>query len=149
MNDFLKPLIGLSVALVVGYGVGRYLQPAEIRVKKEQVIKEVEVVRKDIVIVEHEVKRPDGTTTIERRTEDRSVERTDTNTQNKEETRIVNTKPQWKIQGGIGMNYSSAQLDSLKPIYSVGVERRILGPIFVGIQANTDKYIGFTASWEL
>lgn len=33
--------------------------------------------------------------------------------------------------------------------YALGVERRVLGPVWAGVQANKDREILFTLSWEL
>lgn len=143
MNKYLSALVALLVVAGLGYGFGRYMQPAKIQIKKEEVIKEVEVVKKDVVVVEKITTNKDGTTVVERRTEDKSTERSSTDTRTKESTLVINVKPQWRVQGMVGYR---GQLD--RPMYGAGIERRILGPVFVGAWGNTEKQFGLSAGFE-
>lgn len=145
MNDYLKLALAALLIGGLGYAAGRYVQPAKVEIKKEVEVKEVEVTRKNIVTVTHEEKRPDGTVITDSRTEDKSTEATRTDTKSKESTTITNVKPQWKVSGGAGVKYNEI---SLQPVYTVGVERRILGPIFVGAYGRTDKEVGLSVSVE-
>ena len=121
--------------MAVGYGVGRYLQPARIEIKKEQ----VEVVKKDIKIVERVVTRPDGTTEKETITEDK----TKTEKETLESSLTVNKKPDWKVSGLSGLDLSNKS-----QFYGVQVDRRIIGPVFVGVTATTNKTIGLSVGME-
>lgn len=143
MNKYAKISVIVLSALLLGYGVGRYIQPAKVQIKREEVIREVEVVKRDVRIVEREIKRPDGTVERERIEEDRSTETVKKDTDKKDSTLIVNAKPQWKLQGFVGTDGNLAS-----PIYGVGVERRILGPFFLGGYANTKKEFGLSVSFE-
>lgn len=128
----------LSISLIllaVGYGVGRYLQPARIEIKKEQ----VEVVKKDIKIVEKLITRPDGTTEKETITEDK----TKTEKETLESSLTINKKPDWKVSGLSGLDLSSKS-----QFYGVQVDRRIIGPVFVGVTATTNKTIGLSVGME-
>jgi hypothetical protein len=144
MNNYGKAAIAAIICILLGYAFGRYLQPAKIEIKREVEIKEVQVVKKDVVTVVHEVKTPDGTVTTDSRTEDRTTETTKTDTVAKESTSIENLKPQWRIQAGTDFKERA-----LGPLYSIGVERRIIGPIFVGGSINMDKQAMLTVSMEL
>ena len=134
-------IVGLLL-LIVGYGIGRYLQPAQIKIKKEEVIKEVEVVQKDIRIVEREIIRPDGTKEKEKITEDKSQESTKKERDTKESTQVVNTKPDWRINGLTALN------NNRNIVYGLQVERRILGPISIGAWGVTDSTIGLSVGVE-
>lgn len=132
MKKFL--LIGLFACAAAGYGVGRYLQPARIEIKKEQ----VEVIKKDIKVVERIVTRPDGTTEKETVTEDKTLSQKET----LDQSLVVNKKPNWKASGLAGLDISESQF------YGVQVERRILGPFFVGAMVTTNKTIGLSIGME-
>lgn len=119
--NFRHLLIGALVALGVGYGIGRYLQPAEIKIKKE------EIVRTDKVIVDRYITRPDGTVERERREENR------TEVVRREDKQIVAAKPQWKVSAFGGLENGSLALKG------GAIERRILGSIFVGAGALSVK----------
>lgn len=134
-------IVGLLL-LVVGYGTGRYLQPAKIQIKKEEVIKEVEVIKKDIRIVEREITRPDGTKEKERITEDKSQESTKKEKDTKESTLIANKKPDWRVNGLAALN------NDRNIVYGLHVERRILGPISVGAFGLTDTTVGLSVGIE-
>lgn len=134
-------IVGLLL-LVVGYGTGRYLQPAKIQIKKEEVIKEVEVIKKDIRIVEREITRPDGTKEKERITEDKSQESTKKEKDTKESTLIANKKPDWRVNGLAALN------NDRNIVYGLQVERRILGPISVGAFGLTDTTVGLSVGIE-
>lgn len=134
-------IVGLLL-LAVGYGTGRYLQPAKIQIKKEEVIKEVEVIKKDIRIVEREITRPDGTKEKERITEDKSQESTKKEKDTKESTLIANKKPDWRVNGLAALN------NDRNVVYGLQVERRILGPISVGAFGLTDTTVGLSVGLE-
>lgn len=115
--------------LLLGYGTGRYLQPANVVIKKEEVIKEVETTHKDVVTHEHTVKNKDGSEVTDRTTEDKSTEVSNKQITEKESTTITNKKPDWFITAGAEANSIS---NIANPTYQLGVNRRILGPIFLG-----------------
>lgn len=134
--------------LSVGYGVGRFLQPAIVKIKKEEVIKEVEVVKKDIVVVEKETRLPDGTIIVDRRTEDKSTESTKKDTSKKEDSVVVMQKAQYRVRGGVGFDF-----DAKSAQYSVGGEKRFWGPLSLGVDVVVGSSFGVkggmvTASWE-
>jgi hypothetical protein len=134
-------LIGL-ILLALGYGLGRYIQPAKIETKIEQVVKEVEVVKKDIVVKERIIKQKDGTEITERTTEDRSTETTDKKSESSSSTVVTNKKPDWRI------NALGALNKDRDITYGLQVERRILGNISAGVYGMTDKTIGLSVGME-
>lgn len=143
MNDLVKIALAILIAAGVGYGFGRYVQPAKVEIKKEEVIKEVETTKKDIVIVEKETHLPDGTVIKEKKTEDKSTEVVKKEEKTKESTVTTNEKPQWKVQALAGL-----ELGTVGPVYGAGVERRILGPFFAGVYGKTNKEVGASLSFE-
>lgn len=132
----------LIIAAVVGavaYSVGRWAMPPKIETKIEVV--EKEVIKRDVQIVEREVKQPDGTTIIDRTTVDRSTKLTD-----KESTKetIVTNLPKWHVSAGV-----IASLDSLKtPSYIITVEKNLFATISVGLTATTDKQVGVVLGYS-
>lgn len=120
-------LLCVASAALAGWAVKRYL-PTEV-VKTETV--EVE----KIVTIIHREKKPDGTVVEdEKRTEDRQ---TDTDTV---ASKPVAPPPNWHI--------SAQYLPDTLPAYGINVERRILGPIFVGVGANTRKELHVSLGFE-
>jgi hypothetical protein len=120
---------------IISFGSGRYLTPTKVVTQIKTV--EVEHVIKDdnVVTTTHEVKEPDGEDVVDTTTKDLTT----TVTQEKEateETKTVTTeKPQWKVSGII----TAKPLTLYQPSYGALVERRILGPVFIGAGANTDS----------
>lgn len=135
----------LIVVIVAGagYGIGRYLQPAQIEIKEIEVVKEIEVIKKDVVTVIKEVERPDGSKERHTTIEDRSRETTKKESEKETSTTIVNEKPQWRAQALLKLNNVLTL-----PVYGAGIERRIVGPFSAGVWATTDRNIGVSASFE-
>jgi hypothetical protein len=161
-------IIVIAIATVVGYGFGRFTTPEKVVTKVEtvEVIKEVikEVKIKDekkketvkrktkTVIKEY----PDGRkiTEIYEVTEDTIFVETqeivdlrkqieDLKKQNESKI-IISQKPQWKFQGLAGVEITRPT----KPIYGLGVERRIIGPIFMGVYGKSNSEAGVSLSLE-
>lgn len=144
MKNLWKYILGAMLLLALGYGIGRHVQPARVEIKREVQLKEVEVIKKDVVIVEKEIVRPDGTIEKERTEIDKSKYESEKNFSEKESTLIVGSKPQWKVQASTNFKNNNVA----GPLYGLGVERRIIGPIFVGGFVNADKQVGLSLSWE-
>ena len=137
MNLKLWSLSLLSVA-ALAYATGRYFQPAKIEIK--EVVKEIEVIKKDVRTVIREVVKTDGSKETVTVIEDKSKETS--KKESSKETIITNAKPQWRVQG-------LADLTTLaSPVYGVGIERRILGPIFVGGFVKANREYGVSVSLE-
>lgn len=109
-------IIGLLIA-AIAYGTGRYASP----VKTVEVEKIVEKEKKETSRTTRTIKRPDGTVVQEEIVKDKTSKE-----QKKDTTKIVdNKKPDWFIGVGYGV---------YKTAYSIEANRRILGPVFIGIQ---------------
>lgn len=145
MDNFKKIGILVSVGLLLlalGYGIGRHLQPAKIEIKKEEIIKEVEVIKKDIEIIEREVTRPDGTVEKERIERDKSTETVNKDTKTKESNVTIFSKPDWKFDTLAALNKDRVL------VYGIKVDRRILGNLHAGAFVLTDTTIGVSVGLE-
>jgi len=146
MNKYLAMLLGAILLAGLGYAFGRYAQPAKVVIKTEIQTVEVEKKRNNIVTVTHEVEQKDGTKIIDTRTEDKSIEMNTIDQTVKQTETITNAKPNWKVQGLAGANYLHLTSDPL--VYTVDVEHRFIGPIFLGAYGRSDKEIGLSISVE-
>lgn len=123
------------VLLALGYGIGRYVQPANIKEVEKEVVK----TQHDVVTVVKEIKRPDGTIEKEIRTEDKTSKE-----KSKESVvEIKNNKPDWKVHALYGKN-----IDDMKDVYGIQVDRRIMANISVSVWGNTSKTIGIGIGYE-
>lgn len=135
--------LGVLVAAGLGYATGRYAQPAKVVIQTKEVVKTVTVVQHDTVTVVKEVKHPDGTTETDTTITDKDKDTTsDSDTKTASET-ITNLKPQWKAGVQAGYNFSSFQ-----KVYGAQIDRRILGPLFIGAWGNSDHAGGVSVSIE-
>lgn len=127
MNKAVIGLVVVAIALLIGYGVGRYLQPARV------------VTKTQVVTVEHThtvtITEPNGTTTV---TTDTGIV-----TKEKDETTITDIKPQWRVSG-----LAAVSPNTIGMVYGGQVERRILGPIYVGAFGLTNSTFGINLGIE-
>lgn len=156
LNENKYKILGVALLLLVAYALGKYTQPAIVvtKVETHEVIKYVEKEtktkqnNKDIVIVE--TRYPDGTVKKETHIVDKGTVVIDKSKEGSSEkdsssTTVVSyNKPQWKAAALLGITDYS--LDNR--VYGLEVERRILGPIFVGAWGLTNKTIGVSAGLE-
>jgi xanthosine utilization system XapX-like protein len=118
------------VGILVGFGLGTKIFPT---IKEKTVEVQVDKVVKDVQTVIKVVTRPDGTkeeiTTIVDRTKE-----------NKEysNTKTV-SKNDWHISANAGRSFSDSNI-----IYGIQVERRVLGDVYLGALATTDKRVGIS-----
>jgi ribosomal protein S7 len=136
--------------MALSAGTAYYFAPTKIETKTE--VKEVEVVKETkkeqkhvntkIVVTEY----PDGRKTTETYIVDDSVVFVDKDVEKQveivKEKKVENAKPQWnaKVSTSLYPNFNS--------IYQVDVNRRILGPIFLGVYGRTDKEFGIGVGFE-
>jgi hypothetical protein len=139
------------VVAALAYATGRYIQPAkvitEVEVKTEIVEVEVEKTKTEVRTIVKEVIKPDGTkettTTTENIAETKKKNKKEAQSERKELKIVEGLKPQWKAQVLIGLENIEI------PSYRVGVERRIVGPIFAGAYSNTNfQEYGLSVSME-
>lgn len=129
-NGTLKCIVITIVALVVGFVGGRQTAPTKVVVKKEEVIKEVESSKDKTKVVEKEVIKPDGTIIkkkVAKAVKEKKAERESTVKVTKIEESY---KPQWKVGALTGIQGGSVGIVGMQ------VERRIVGPVFLGVTGN-------------
>lgn len=152
------------IVALSGYAFGRYFQPPEVEIK--EVVVEKEVVRTEIQVVEKKVyvkatnvntktettvvKAPDGTETTktvvtdkstvnEASTQEVAVEEVAEKTIDRAVEKIVFTEVRknyhLRVDAGVGARF----VNELTPVLQLGIgfERRIVGPFFGGVWANT------------
>lgn len=128
--------IAIVITAALSAVVTRYYFP---KLQMQTVEVEKEVVKNNVVTVTKIVKEKDGTETTEITTVDKSTKKS-------EDSKVVSiaASKDWMIS-------ASAQTDfkeGLKPVYGLQVQRRILGPFYLGATANTDKAIGVSVGFE-
>lgn len=128
-------LILMLISAVISAAVTRYYWP-KLEVKNVEVQKEV--VRNDIRTVYRTIERPDGTKETIKETTDKSVKQA---TSSKEST--IFSRKDWVVSTSAGTRFSN-----FEPIYGLQVQRRILGPFYVGAVASTDKMVGVSVGLE-
>ena len=172
MGKYLKiSLVTIAIA-ALGYGFGRFTAPSKvieiekirtIEIEKiveieKEVIKEVTVENKNINTTTTITEYPDGrketvitvvdltTIGIEKDTEkdtERDMEKDTTSSIDKTKITIYK-KTQWKLTGLAGFELGNWTT----PVYGALIEKRILGPIYVGGWALSNKTIGVGLSFE-
>ena len=140
--------IGVLVLLGAGYGIGRYLQPAEVKTEIKIVEKEVVVEKKDVVTVIKETKNSDGTITKETVITDRTTIEAETNKTTEAIKEVIAQKPQYRIRLESGYDFNQKQQQ-----HALGLEKRFWGPLSLGVAGTVDQNMGFksanlTVSWE-
>lgn len=150
MNTWQK---ALAVLLLCGFcfGMGRYLTPDKVIHEVEEKIVEVtkEVIKQVGKTQTHIIETiyPDGRKVTETFILDEKtvvIEKDKFNEIIKKEREVIeNSKPNYQIRVGTG-----TKIDGFKLEYTVGIEKRVLGPIFAGAYGRTDKELGITLSME-
>lgn len=123
----LKKYAVMLLALGLAFAGGRYLTPEKV-IEKQSVKTEIEYITR-------EIRASDGTITKEVIKRD-VVEKT-------KEKIVESSKPNYKVT--LIPKYS---IPKKEITYGASIEKRILGPIFGGIYADTEKNIGLTVSLE-
>ncbi len=131
-------LILALIVTIVSAGLTRYLFP---RIETQTVDVVHEVIKKDIRTITKIVEKPDGTkeTTI-----DETDKSTDKKTEKHTETTYQNKD--WQVAGTAETDYT--QLQEVKLDYGVHIQRRILGPFYLGALINTNKQVGVSLGLE-
>lgn len=136
MKKYSKSILIFLILFGIGYGVGRYTTPEKVRTE----IVEKEVVKKDVVTVIKEIVNKDGTKTTETIIKDKSQSQTDS--LNLSETTY--SKSKYKINAMVG----SQNFDFVNPVYGLMVQKRFIGPFFLGAYGTNKKDIGLTVGFE-
>ena len=100
-------------------------------VRTEQQTVEREFIKRDVVTVTKYEQRPDGSSTTTTVTTDKSKE-----SATKSQTVSAAPLPQWMI-GATVQQYNAATA----PTYGLTVQRRMLGPVWLGVAADTNKTV--------
>ena len=138
-------LSGSGVILIlVGVAIGFHIRPYRLKLWKEvvtveKIVKE-EVTKKDVKTTI--TKNIDGTevTVIEDKTTIDSTTSKDSATKSKESKTIENKKNDWHI--AIDGRVKPFEGNFLSPTYGASIDRRVLGPFWLGIYGSTDKSFG-------
>lgn len=143
---FRQPLASLSF-LLIGFGVGLFFTPKKVISQS----KTVETTNSQIAKTENkankttkiETVKPDGTkviTVIEDRSVTTENKAISSKTEIKEKTKIVENKkqPSWMISGQAGTQLTDPGIRS----YGGAIQKRILGPFWVGVYGDSRGNIG-------
>lgn len=141
MTIAIKYLAGIVViSMIIGGAItAKFVSSRE--VVKTQTIDRV-VVQDHVVTVVKEIDRPDGTKEITT-TADQVTNKTDNSIKSAEDLKPPELK-NWMVSGGIGLDFDG----TVDKVYDVNINRRILGPIFVGAWANTKSQAGLNVGFE-
>ncbi len=132
----LKQITIYSIFLIVGTAaLTRYLWPS---IQTQIKIEEKEVVRNDVRTIIKERTKSDGTKETETEIIDRTIKEKD-----KHYTAITTKKKDWFIAGGASINPND-----VRPVYNLQVNRRIIGPFYLGASVNTRKDVGLQIGAE-
>lgn len=129
-------LITAILALAIGFGLGSYLMP---RIETQTVETEKEVIRRDVVTEIREIVRPDGSRETVSTIVDKSKEQKDSKS-------VITTIAQsnWHVS----LNGSVKSLKLEQPIYTLQIERRVLGDIYIGGSVSSEKAVGLSIGME-
>lgn len=136
MNISIKSVaIIMLVVAIASAALTRYCFP-QIQVKTVE--KEKDVHHNDIVTVVKVVKEKDGSEETTSTTIDHS-----TNVLTDNKTTTIMAQPNWMVSASADIKF-----DDIRPVYAFQIQRRILGPFFVGGNLTTDKYAGVSIGFE-
>ncbi len=127
MKETLIKIGGVVLLLAFMFGLGRYTAPAKIE-EKQIVTKETEFITRETV-------KPDGTVVKETIKKDTATKENQTVVDNKKAGFKVSVIPQYNF-------------DTKQTIYGATIEKRIVGNVFAGIYADTNKTVGVVVSME-
>lgn len=129
-------LILVLVVAIISAGLTRYYFP-KIETQTVDVIKEV--IKTDIRTITRIVERPDGT-------KETIIDETDKSTNNKTEKHTDTTyaNKDWLLS----VSAQTEVTQIMKPDYGVQVQRRILGPFYLGGMVDTSKRVGVSLGME-
>lgn len=142
-NNKILLLIAVAVS-AISFWAGWMLNPQEVRIETVEIEKEVIKEVKDVRIVKEVVQSPDGTITTKETTEDKTVTDTSKESESKRLELTKRSSPQWKVRVTREIDFTK----EVNPEYGVGIERRILGPFFLGAWVTTQKQAGVSVGFE-
>ncbi len=119
------------IVAVLSAAVTRYYFP-QIQTKTVEVTKEV--VKTDVRTVVHTVTSPNGTVDSTTTVIDHS-----TKTETEHKTSVTMAEKNWNVSGFIESNF---HLEA--PSYGVHIQRKVLGPLSLGVLTNTKGDVGLS-----
>ena len=158
----------LVLALGAAFAAGRFLAPDKVITQTEVVEVEKEVIREVVKESETEsvqlerqthtiiTERPDGTKiteifevnkdtiVIDRRSEQGFEVDTETESEISDIRIVERSRPQWKV----GTMAVTSSFEEFSVDYGLTVERRMFGPIFMGVTGVQNQGVGLTLSIE-
>ncbi len=128
---------GILLVLIIAI-IGGFLHYYSGQVSEKTEVVNKDTIKKDVVTVTKEIVKPDGT-------KETTTVTTDTSTEKKSEKDITTSaaKSQWLVAVGVNRTIDTPDL-----IYNLHVQRRILGPLFVGANVDTRKTVGVSIGME-
>lgn len=152
MNIYLRNGLIILAVLGLGYGVGKFSNPAKVITKTEfkEKIKVVEVIKeqKNVVITTKKTTKKDGTIIEESKTEDKTVTYQDKKSESKTESKssTITTRD-------IGLSVHAMAMQNIgdlerKREYGIFVKKRVIGNISVGGLVTDQKTIGLSVGMD-
>lgn len=129
------------VLCVLSYFGGKYTNPPSATNKESEIVKEKKKTETTRTTDKKETTLPDGTKIVE--TVTRTERKTDSE-KNKETSKetVVKSRPEWRTN----LTYLT-RIDKLEEkTFVADVQKRILGEIYLGVSASTQKQIGLSIS---
>jgi len=150
-NKYTKLILGGLIILGLGFGIGKYSQPAKVVTKTEikEVVKIVEKKeeRKNVVVVSDKITKPDGTIIEHTETKDKTEINTDTNINIAKDTKTEST--QIRDSGLSIQALAITKLDDLNNReYGVLVKKRIVGNVSASALATHKGTIGIAVGLD-
>ena len=152
MNTKLKYGLVGALLLILGFGVGKFSNPAKVVTKTQikEVVKTVEVVKeqKNLVVVTKKTTKKDGTIIEESKTEDKSVSYQDKRTDSKKESKSSTIATR-----DIGLSVHALAMQNLDDVerkreYGIFVKKRVIGNISVGGLVTDQKTLGLSVGMD-
>ncbi len=138
-----KVVITVIAVAVVAFSLGRFASPKSVETKEVEKIVYVESKKKEREqsVTEKETRLPDGTVIKEKtkETKVRSESEKEVQSLKVSESKTTN-RPSWRI----GFGYEVPSEDLHEVYYSLTIERRLFGEIYLGGMVDTQKHIGLT-----
>ena len=145
MNKSIIVIVAI-ILVSMGYGAGKYANPAKVETKIVEVEKEKIVVKTNVVVKTKEIKRPDGTVITETDTTDKSTTATDIDKEMSNTNLVINAKPNYMVSGVMGSNTSNVDFS-----YGVKLDKRAVGNLFAGgmvMKNSKDTFVGISVGYE-
>lgn len=137
-------IIGGFLLFAAGLGTGYYVMPSKIVTKTNTVTQTQDVIHYKVNTVTVTKELPTGEKDTTTTTTNNTVVNDKTTTDTKSSTVTTYAKPQWKVSAMAGLGSNNLAL----PIYGAEVQKRLLGPIFVGAWGNSNKEGGISLGLE-